>query len=391
MGLQSTGADADPALLADARIALREEQRREIRRTTLLGGVVAIAALPAWSVFDLLLVPEEAHSFLMARLVGLCVLAVLWVVLWRRPTGRWPVVLSLATVSTVEVTIAWMVPRVGTQLDAYLLGMSLAIYATAFLITWRWWMGAALAAITAAATAASSLTAPVGLSARQATITAFYLGTAFALALVSQIYREHQLWRQHLTQAALGRERARNGVLVDELEQISRQDPLTGLANRRAWDEALAAEDLKARRGDRAPSLLVIDVDRFKAINDLGGHTTGDAALRAIAAVLADTAEDGHFVARPGGDEFTILCPATSQADAICLAEHIHAALAADPLLDELGTTCSIGLAELDAQDSSTAALYRRADDAMYLAKRSSDATRSALPTSADPRAAARR
>ena len=67
------------------------------------------------------------------------------------------------------------------------------------------------------------------------------------------------------------------------------------------------------------------------------------------------------------------------------------AALAADPLLDELGTTCSIGLAELDAQDSSTAALYRRADDAMYLAKRSSDATRSALPTSADPRAAARR
>ncbi|HEX2575208.1 MAG TPA: GGDEF domain-containing protein, partial [Aquihabitans sp.] len=163
--------------------------------------------------------------------------------------------------------------------------------------------------------------------------------------------------------------RARNADLVEELEQLSREDPLTSLGNLRAWDEVLTASYLTARRTGRPLSVLIVDVDRFKSINDLGGHVLGDSALRAIAQVLREVVSPPCFVARPGGDEFAIVCPGTPLTAAAELAREIHHGFRGHPLLERLAATCSIGVAELEAADSSTASLYRRADAAMYQAK----------------------
>ncbi|HEX2576467.1 MAG TPA: hypothetical protein VHK88_08980, partial [Aquihabitans sp.] len=141
-----------------------KEQREETRRSTLVAGSVALAALPAWAAFDWLMVPSEAPRFLVVRLSSVVSLSLLCLTLWRLPVGRrHPEALSLSAVAVVEVAIAWMVPRVGGQLEPYLLGMSLGIYATAFLVVWRWRMGVALGVITAAAVTVFSLTAPTGL------------------------------------------------------------------------------------------------------------------------------------------------------------------------------------------------------------------------------------
>jgi diguanylate cyclase (GGDEF)-like protein len=374
-------AEVDRALLEVARATHLAERRSEARRSTIVAGAIAIAALPAWAAFDRLLAPHEAPAFLTVRLVSMAVIAVLCAVLgWSRHGARHPELLSLLVVATIEVAIAWMLPRTGGQIEPYLLGMSLAVYATAFLVVWRWWAGGVLALLTAAAVALCSATAPVGLDHRQVTVATFYLGTAFALAMASQAYRERQRWRHHLTQADLEAQRRRNVALVGELEQLSRQDPLTALGNRRAWDEALTAAYLHARRSGRPLALLIVDVDRFKSINDRGGHAMGDSALRALGAVLRDAVGDRCFVARPGGDEFAVSCPDTTLDEAARIAAAIHAGVRRDPMLEELAMTCSIGAASLVDEDTSTAALYRRADLAMYDAKVTGASTRCSVP-----------
>jgi diguanylate cyclase (GGDEF)-like protein len=381
--LPSTGVDRDPTWVT-ARASSRAEHRHEVRRTTLVAGAIALAALPAWTLFDRTLVPASAGSFLAARLVGEGVVAVLWLaLLWRRTGARWPTTLSLLTVSSVALAIAWMVPRASGQVDAYLLGLSLPIFTTGFLVVWRWWMGTILSLVTAVGLAVSAVTAPAGLDRRQVTTAAFYLGTAAALSLASQVYRDRQRWQHHLTQAALDQEQRRNESLVEELELLSRQDPLTSLANRRAFEEHLTGAYLTARRSHRPLSLLVVDVDRFKEVNDLGGHVHGDSVLRAIAAVLDGATGPEHFVARLGGDEFAIVCPDTSLAQAVELAAGVHEGLREMPVEGALRVTCSIGAAELERGDASTASLYRRADAAMYEAKVLRDGTRCAEPGAA--------
>ena len=132
-----------------------------------------------------------------------------------------------------------------------------------------------------------------------ATIT-FYLVTASTLAIVAQVYRERKGWQQHVTRTQLEGERRRNEVLVAELDQLTREDPLTSVGNRRAWEERLTGEFLRARRSGRPLSIIVCDFDHFKAINDLHGHNIGDAVLRIGAGVLAARVRPSDFVARLG-------------------------------------------------------------------------------------------
>ncbi|HMJ77859.1 MAG TPA: GGDEF domain-containing protein, partial [Iamia sp.] len=286
--------------------AYRRQQRRDTRDTTLVAGLVALVALPLWAAFDRVLVPEEAGTFLVARVVGEIGIVVTCGLLWRRsgPDGRWSEHLSFVTVLGLVASIAWMVPRSGDQLEAYVLGMSLPIFATAFLLAWRWPMTVALVGATVMAVAAASIGVHPGLDARQWTITAFYIVTAALMAVASQVYRERKQWQQHVTQTALEAERHRNAVLVEELEQLSREDPLTSVGNRRAWDERLTGEFLRARRSGRPLAVLVCDLDHFKAVNDQAGHSVGDAVLRTAVAVVADRLRATDFLARIGGDEF---------------------------------------------------------------------------------------
>lgn len=161
-----------------------------------------------------------------------------------------------------------------------------------------------------------------------------------------------------------------------QLEVLSRHDPLTGLFNRRHFDEVKEDEFQRAQRGHRALSLLVCDIDCFKAYNDHYGHATGDQCLRDVARAMgAATARSGDMLARIGGEEFAILLPATTAFEAWYVAERVRKSVA------ELGiahatspvgacVTISIGLAEFDpAHMPHFTALFEAADQALYQAK----------------------
>jgi diguanylate cyclase (GGDEF)-like protein len=158
------------------------------------------------------------------------------------------------------------------------------------------------------------------------------------------------------------------GRKSDQLDEASLTDALTGLGNRRHFDQRLREELARAARYQTPLALLLIDVDGLKVINDRGGHEAGDLALRRVAEAIAKTARRTDAAARVGGDEFALLVPETAN-DAISLAERVRGAAAADG--DE-PVSVSIGIADLSHTPSFDAAeLYRAADRALYASKAS--------------------
>jgi diguanylate cyclase (GGDEF)-like protein len=150
-----------------------------------------------------------------------------------------------------------------------------------------------------------------------------------------------------------------------QLERLSLADPLTGVANRRAFDRAIAEAWKRAVRHDLALAVIMLDLDHFKELNDSHGHTAGDECLRAVAQTLeAAIRENGDdVVARWGGEEFVILLGAADRNSALAVAQRIRSGIEA------LGITASLGVA-VRANDPDPVALIDRADRALYSAKR---------------------
>lgn len=158
------------------------------------------------------------------------------------------------------------------------------------------------------------------------------------------------------------------------LQSIVLTDTLSGCFNRRGFDQLCVREVSRAIRGHHPMSVLAIDVDHFKRINDEYGHLTGDEVLREMGARLRDTARAGDVVARIGGEEFEILAPDTNAAGAKILADRVQAAFRGKPFASLGGVgqiSVSIGIASADAQNDQIASvLIARADEALYVAKR---------------------
>jgi diguanylate cyclase (GGDEF)-like protein/PAS domain S-box-containing protein len=154
------------------------------------------------------------------------------------------------------------------------------------------------------------------------------------------------------------------------LAQSAVTDPLTGLANRRAFDERLAAEIARARRHGRPLALVMVDIDEFKRVNDTHGHQAGDRVLRAVADALAATTREGEIVARVGGEEFAWLLPDAAVGDAFRAAERARAGVAATTVEPVGAVTVSAGVADLLAAGGAED-LVARADRALYAAKSS--------------------
>ncbi|HEX9985449.1 MAG TPA: diguanylate cyclase [Thermoanaerobaculia bacterium] len=150
----------------------------------------------------------------------------------------------------------------------------------------------------------------------------------------------------------------------ERLERLSLSDALTGVANRRYFDRALVDEWERAiRRGDML-SLILLDLDHFKVLNDTHGHTAGDECLRAVAASLEKAVRgSGDVIARWGGEEFALLLPNTSEEIAVAIAERLRAGI------EPLGVTASFGVAT-SGTDVNPQELVERADRALYAAKR---------------------
>ncbi len=158
------------------------------------------------------------------------------------------------------------------------------------------------------------------------------------------------------------------------LETIVFTDPLSGCFNRRGFEQLTTREVSRAVRGTHPMSVLALDVDFFKRINDEYGHLTGDEVLREMGALLRETARLGDVVARIGGEEFEILAPDTSAEGAQILAERIQRAFRTREFTSvghRRAITVSIGIAaDVARNDQVSAVLIARADEALYVAKR---------------------
>ena len=164
--------------------------------------------------------------------------------------------------------------------------------------------------------------------------------------------------------------------LEEKLDRMSRTDALTGLANRREFDEILSAELNRARRSNQPLSLLMLDIDFFKRYNDTYGHQAGDSCLKDIAGVLKDsTKRAGELAARYGGEEFAVILPATSSEDAFLVADHILHAVTGLEITHEASDTApyltiSAGITTCIPERGMTPDdIIKHADDALYQAK----------------------
>lgn len=158
-----------------------------------------------------------------------------------------------------------------------------------------------------------------------------------------------------------------------ELERLSQIDGLTGIANRRGFDDALDRAVRRARRTGQPLSLLLVDIDHFKELNDTLGHPAGDAALRRLAAVLRETVRRPYdTVSRYGGEEFGVILPDTDADGAGHIGETLRAAVSAAGLAHpaQPHITVSLGCATLAGEAVNPVELVAQADAALYRAKR---------------------
>ena len=162
----------------------------------------------------------------------------------------------------------------------------------------------------------------------------------------------------------------REGLLAGqaELADLARRDPLTGVGNRRQLSERLRYEIARHRRAKRELAVLVLDLDRFKEVNDSMGHPVGDRLLVDVAQALQATVRDGDTVVRHGGDEFCVIAPETGAAEAAALSARIHHALSAIAVLGA-PLSATIGAAVFPEDATSPELLLAAADSAERDAK----------------------
>jgi diguanylate cyclase (GGDEF)-like protein len=182
-------------------------------------------------------------------------------------------------------------------------------------------------------------------------------------AVVLAVERALEKWRL----------REENTRLLHELQRQSVTDELTGVGNRRSFDQAVQQEIARARRSVAELSLVLMDLDYLKHINDVHGHAAGDCVLTGFTARLRATSRGSDRLFRYGGDEFALLLGDTGAVGALAVAQRAVAAVAREPVATERGAiavTCSAGVARLLPSDDALGSdLVARADAGLYAAK----------------------
>jgi diguanylate cyclase (GGDEF)-like protein len=195
-------------------------------------------------------------------------------------------------------------------------------------------------------------------------------------AAIRAYRQERDLIRQNEALRAMNAEleslvAARTRELVEknrQLEVLSVTDKLTGLFNRRKLDEVLEEELARSRRYDVGFSVVMLDIDHFKRINDTHGHVAGDAVLVAVAGILRDCTREADALGRFGGEEFVLVCRHATLDDGLATAEKIRAAVEGHGFAAVGAVTASLGVAAYREGDT-LASLVGRADAALYRAK----------------------
>jgi len=154
-----------------------------------------------------------------------------------------------------------------------------------------------------------------------------------------------------------------------KLEQLARTDALTNLPNRMRTNERLSEEFALFKRSHLPYSILMLDVDFFKRVNDTYGHAAGDTVLKHVAIILQSTVRQTDFVGRTGGEEFLAILPLTDVSAAMQVAEKIRNTIASTPIAPVGNVTISIGVQEVQADDTDADTAVTRADEWLYQAK----------------------
>ncbi|MFO0726596.1 MAG: GGDEF domain-containing protein [Myxococcota bacterium] len=189
--------------------------------------------------------------------------------------------------------------------------------------------------------------------------------------------------------ALIGRSEDHLEATKRELDQIAVTDPTTGLKNVRYFRARLEEACAAAERDGGPLSLLIVDLDRFKAVNDRFGHPVGDAVLRDTACAIASVCRREETVARIGGEEFALLLPATDRGEAIAVAERVRRAVSQSETLvpgaaEPVRVTASVGVVSVSSRDDLRPDLVlSAADRALYDAKRGGRDRISAAPPAA--------
>ena len=160
-----------------------------------------------------------------------------------------------------------------------------------------------------------------------------------------------------------------NAWAVEEVKRLAQVDPLTGIANRATFQETLAREMSRSERGGDPFSLLLLDIDNFKQVNDTHGHQVGDDVIRGVAYALTSSKRDFDSAARYGGEEFAIILPGCSAQDSRAIADRFRKRVAG--ITEPVPVTASVGVATFPQDGASAKDIIKAADDALYESKRS--------------------
>jgi diguanylate cyclase (GGDEF)-like protein len=213
------------------------------------------------------------------------------------------------------------------------------------------------------------------LSARVAWCTLGVTATAFGvLAAVSRGVDGLTLWIEVTASITVicwmvVRLQGQSHRLREALAALARTDPLTGLTNRRGFDEALEREQARRRRGGPAMSLLLVDIDHFKAVNDSWGHQAGDSTLRRLGLLLSARFRAMDVVGRIGGEEFAALLPDCTLERAYARAVELCDAVRTETRVWEHPITVSVGASTSAGPETDSGELFAAADTALYSAK----------------------
>jgi diguanylate cyclase (GGDEF)-like protein len=287
-----------------------------------------------------------------------------------RPAPLWaylPLVVIVAAVSWVGLQPQYGALRVATvsglvALLCALTAWNIHVYARRDLgLGFGYWLAVPLllGALVFAARGARAVVAPQTVVAELAASHSLNIGSALVFLVTALVF--------HLALVALVGTR-----LMAELRRLSRIDGLTDVFNRRAIEEQLHDEARRAVRSQRPFSVLMIDADYFKGINDRHGHDAGDEALRHLTRIMKSQMRDVDRIGRFGGEEFVALLPGTAATEALNAAERLRDAVLRRPWTwagETLPLTVSIGVAAWRGPQDEVAALLKRADAALYRAK----------------------
>ena len=160
----------------------------------------------------------------------------------------------------------------------------------------------------------------------------------------------------------------RNATLMQQIRRMADTDALTGLANRRKFERVLAQEISRAQRHGGTVTLMMMDIDHFKKLNDAHGHQTGDDVLRATGVTLTEKSRPFDMAARYGGEEFAVILPSCTSKESLAVADRFRAAISEQTA--PVGVTASAGVATFPTHAATADALLKAADEALYESKR---------------------